>query len=76
MDVKTFITVQGQCRKACIDTEPAQAATRDGLNLEVGVSIANGWTPFPDACHKMAAEESGANGQERGRWANLCARPG
>lgn len=35
MDVKTFITVQGQCREACIETETAQVATRDGLKLEV-----------------------------------------
>jgi hypothetical protein len=35
MDVKTFITVQGQCREACIETETAQVATRDGLSLEV-----------------------------------------
>lgn len=34
MDVKTFITVQGQCRKPCIETETVQVATRDGLNLE------------------------------------------
>lgn len=61
MDVKTFITVQGQCRKACIETEPAQVATRDGLNLEVRVNIANGWMLFRDACNKMAAEKSGVN---------------
>lgn len=41
MDVKTFITVQGQCRGACIKTETAQVATRDGLSLEVRANIAN-----------------------------------
>lgn len=42
MDVKTFITVQGQCREPCIETETVQVATRDGLNLEEAkVNIAN-----------------------------------
>lgn len=41
MDVKTFITVQGQCRKACTETETVQAAPRAGLIPEVRVNIAN-----------------------------------
>lgn len=48
MDVKTFITVQGQRRKACIETEPAQVATGDGLNFEVRANIADGRRPFQD----------------------------
>lgn len=76
MDVKTFITVQGQRRKACIETEPPQVATRDGLNLQVRVNVANGWMPFRDACNKMAARKSGADRRERRGRARLCARPG
>lgn len=41
MDVKTRITVQGQCRKACIETETAQIDTMDELQLEVGGHVTN-----------------------------------
>lgn len=41
MDVKTFITVQGQCGEAGIETETAHVAIRDGLSPEVPVNIAN-----------------------------------
>lgn len=65
MDVKTFITVQGQCRKARVETEPAQVATRDGLNREVRVNIADwgGWGAW-DACNTVA-EKSRAHRQGR-----------
>lgn len=44
MDAKTFITVQGQCRKLCIETEIVQVATRDGLKLEEAkLNIPNVW---------------------------------
>lgn len=49
MDVKTFITVQGQCRKLCIQTETVQVATRGGLSLEEGdVNAVNVCLPFQD----------------------------
>lgn len=40
-DVKTFITVQGQRGKDCIETETTHVATGDGINLEVRVHITN-----------------------------------
>lgn len=40
-DVKTFIIVQGQCGKDCIETETTHVATGDGLNLEVREHITN-----------------------------------
>lgn len=57
MDVKTFITVQGQCRKLCIETEMVQVATGDGLNPEEArVNFANVWLPFQDACINITAQ--------------------
>lgn len=41
MAVKTFIPVQGQCRKACMQTGTVHVATRAAGSLEVKVHVAN-----------------------------------
>ena len=77
MDVKTFITVQGQRRKACIETEPAQVATRDGLNLEVRANIADGGgggMPFQDKRHQNGSPTRAEPADLKGVVGSACGR--